>query len=306
MATVLLPCDGSSSALLAVRHAVDAFRRGDVLMVHLLNVQPPFSAYVARHVSRELRADFHRERADEALVEARRSAADLAAAAGFAGAFVFAAANVLYQRRRRLEERHAAKQALQRAYDDLEVRIAARTADLVAANAQLQDKVAALKQTEQILRETQDNAVQAGKLAVLGQMAAGVTHELNQPLAALTTLSDNSVKLIQLERTEEVRENLRMMGQLAQRMGRIVGQLKAFARKGPAEMAPVGVAAVQDGGGVRHHVRLHTCGGFELVVPPGRYRVMAFDDAHHYVLEDKHAVLVPAIRRFLDAHPITA
>lgn len=72
MATLLLPCDGSSSALLAVRHAVDAFRRGDVLMVHLLNVQPPFSAYVARHVSRELRADFHRERADEALVEARQ------------------------------------------------------------------------------------------------------------------------------------------------------------------------------------------------------------------------------------------
>jgi len=72
MATLLLPCDGSSSALLAVRHAVDAFRRGDVLMVHLLNVQPPFSAYVARHVSRELRADFHRERADEALAEARQ------------------------------------------------------------------------------------------------------------------------------------------------------------------------------------------------------------------------------------------
>ena len=72
MATLLLPCDGTSNALLAVRHAVDAFRRGDVLMVHLLNVQPPFSAYVARHVSRELRADFHRERADEALAEARQ------------------------------------------------------------------------------------------------------------------------------------------------------------------------------------------------------------------------------------------
>lgn len=72
MATLLLPCDGSSNALLAVRHAVDAFRCGDVLMVHLLNVQPPFSAYVARHVSRELRADFHRERADEALAKARQ------------------------------------------------------------------------------------------------------------------------------------------------------------------------------------------------------------------------------------------
>ena len=76
MATLLLPCDGSSNALLAVRHVVDAFRRGDVLMVHLLNVQPPFSAYVARHVSRELRADFHRERADEALARGAAVARD--------------------------------------------------------------------------------------------------------------------------------------------------------------------------------------------------------------------------------------
>lgn len=72
MATLLLPCDGTPNALLALRHAVDAFRRGDVLMIHLLNVQPPFSTYVARHVGRELCADFHRERADAALAEARQ------------------------------------------------------------------------------------------------------------------------------------------------------------------------------------------------------------------------------------------
>jgi nucleotide-binding universal stress UspA family protein len=70
MNTLLLPCDGSSNALLAVRHAVDAFRRGDVRMVHMLNVQPPFSANVSRHIHRDLRVDFHRERADDALAEA--------------------------------------------------------------------------------------------------------------------------------------------------------------------------------------------------------------------------------------------
>jgi nucleotide-binding universal stress UspA family protein len=72
MATILLPCDGTPNAMLGVRHVVDAFRRGDVLTVHLLNVQPPFSAYVGRFVSRDLRADFHRERAEEALAEARQ------------------------------------------------------------------------------------------------------------------------------------------------------------------------------------------------------------------------------------------
>ena len=71
-ATLLLPCDGTPNALLALRHAIDAFRQGDVRMIHLLNVQPPFSAYVARHVDRDVRADFHRERADEALAAARQ------------------------------------------------------------------------------------------------------------------------------------------------------------------------------------------------------------------------------------------
>lgn len=72
MTTLLLPCDGTPNALLAVRHVINGYRCGDNLMVHLLNVQPPFSAYVARHVSREARADFHRERAREALSRARQ------------------------------------------------------------------------------------------------------------------------------------------------------------------------------------------------------------------------------------------
>lgn len=72
MTTLLLPCDGTPNALLAVRHVINGFRRGDVLTVHLLNVQPPFSAYVARHVGREARADFYRERARDALAEARQ------------------------------------------------------------------------------------------------------------------------------------------------------------------------------------------------------------------------------------------
>ena len=48
----------------------EAFGRGEVRLVHLLNVQPPFSAYVARHVGREVRDDYHRECSDVALAEA--------------------------------------------------------------------------------------------------------------------------------------------------------------------------------------------------------------------------------------------
>ena len=71
MSTLLLPCDGSPDALLAVRHVIDAVRRGDVQQVHLVNVQPPLPAHAARHLARHVREDFHRERAEAELAEAR-------------------------------------------------------------------------------------------------------------------------------------------------------------------------------------------------------------------------------------------
>lgn len=71
MSTLLLPCDGSPSALTAVKHVIDEIRHGCAHHVHLLNVQPPFNAHIARHVDREARMDFHRERAEAALAAAR-------------------------------------------------------------------------------------------------------------------------------------------------------------------------------------------------------------------------------------------
>ncbi|MBI3145840.1 MAG: sensor histidine kinase [Pseudogulbenkiania sp.] len=183
------------------------------------------------------------------LAEARRAAAGTAAGSGFAAAFVLALTVYWQQRRHRLAERRAAQAELRRVSAELETRIGERTAELRAANTTLESRVTELKRTESILRQTRDSAVQAGKLAVLGQMAAGVTHELNQPLAALNTLSDNAVKLIELERYGEARDNLTLIGQLTGRLGRIIGQLKSFARKAPSDAAAVSVAqAVEHAG----------------------------------------------------------
>lgn len=166
--------------------------------------------------------------------EAERAARGAGVAAGFAAAFLVAITVYYRLRRRRRVELLAADKALRAAHAELERRIAERTADLSG-------KLDSLKRTEAILRETRDDAVQAGKLAVLGQMAAGISHELNQPLAALHTLSDNAAALIGLGRIDEARENLELISQTIGRTGRIITQLKSFARKGPAEKAPVAV-----------------------------------------------------------------
>lgn len=176
---------------------------------------------------------------DETL--SRRGAAVAGAAWSLGAALLIGL--VLYadlSRRRRLE-RVEAQRTLGVAHEQLEARIESRTADLTDANAALEHKVAQLKQTEDILRRTTDRAVQAGKLAVLGQMSAGMSHELNQPLAALHTHSDNAIQLLQHGRTDEARENLEFISQLAARMGGIVRQLKAFARNEPTITGAVDV-----------------------------------------------------------------
>lgn len=148
----------------------------------------------------------------------------------------------LHQRRRRLEERHSAGLALQQAADELETQIAQRTGQLRSANAELEHKVAALKQTEHLLRSTQDELVQAGKLAMLGQMAAGMTHELNQPLAAIRAFADNARTFLARDQAAQASDNLAHIGDAAARMGAIIGQLKGFARKGET-LALVDIAA---------------------------------------------------------------
>lgn len=161
--------------------------------------------------------------------EARAAAWGGGLAAAFAAALILGAMAHFRHRARRREE-------LRRVYAELETRIAERTADLT-------EQVTALESTKAILRETRDAAVQAGKLATLGQMSAGISHELNQPLAALQTFADNARALLARGRYEEVNENLQMIGELVDRTGRIVRQLKSFARKEAATPQPVTVAS---------------------------------------------------------------
>lgn len=148
----------------------------------------------------------------------------------------------LHQRKRRMEERGLARQALQQAADELERRIAQRTGDLTRANSDIEARYAKLQETEHLLRSTQNELVQAGKLTMLGQMAAGVTHELNQPLTAIRAFADNAGTFLARGQPQRVQENLARISAAAERMGAIIGQLKGFARKSEAAVEPVDLA----------------------------------------------------------------
>ncbi len=150
-------------------------------------------------------------------------------------------AMMVYQRRLHLRARLKAREDLQKAHDDLERKVAERTADLSAANQQLQGEVAERVRAERTLRAAQDELIQAGKLAVIGRLSAGIAHELNQPLAALRTLSGNATRFLDRGDAVTARSNLERIAQLVDRMGLITGQLKAFAHKSSGQPRPVDV-----------------------------------------------------------------
>ncbi|MFZ2853821.1 MAG: ATP-binding protein [Rhodocyclaceae bacterium] len=153
---------------------------------------------------------------------------------------------VLYvkQRRRVLKTRREAQALLEQANQALERNVAERTADLSEAVSRLEAEVFDRKRAEQTLRSAQDELVQAAKLAVLGQLATGITHELTQPLGALRTLSGNAAEFLRRGKVDIAQSNLEIIGKLVDQMGGIIGPLKTFARKAPARSEPVDVGEV--------------------------------------------------------------
>lgn len=135
---------------------------------------------------------------------------------------------VALQWRSRLAERMLIQQAER---ENLEQRVRARTADLNKANAELRHEVDERKTAETKLKQAQARLVQAGKLAALGQMSAAISHEINQPLAAVMSYAENAKKFLERKRTSDAKDNIQAISDMTERMSRISGHLRNFARR---------------------------------------------------------------------------
>ncbi len=119
------------------------------------------------------------------------------------------------------------------------VRLARESAELRRLNARLQREIAERQRVERTLEEAEQSLAQSQKLAALGEMSAAVSHELNQPLAAMKTYLAGARLLLQRRRVEEAASSFQRIDDLIERMGAITRQLKSYARKGGEAFEPV-------------------------------------------------------------------
>ena len=117
------------------------------------------------------------------------------------------------------------------------------SAELRQLNARLQREIAEREKVEKTLQVAEQTLAQSSKLAVLGEMSAAVSHELNQPLAAMKTYLAGARLLLQRKRLDEALSSFQRIDDLIDRMGAITRQLKSYARKGAEAFEPVDTRA---------------------------------------------------------------
>ena len=198
------------------------------------------------------------------LAPLRVGARNAAITASLAMAVLLLMAVTLWQRRRAVRQKLANQAALQAAHDTLESTVVARTAQLRAAQGEL---------------------VHAGKMAALGQMSAGVVHELNQPLTAMRTLSESAGILLDKGRFDDVRGNLQRIRGMVDRLARVTSQLKTFAHKSELPLAALPMArAIADAQVVVAEATKKNAIAIEVDVQPTSLCVMAEEAALGSVL----------------------
>jgi len=119
------------------------------------------------------------------------------------------------------------------------LRLERESNELRGLNARLQREITERKRVERTLQEAEQSLQQSQKLAALGEMSAAVSHELNQPLAAMKTYLAGAKLLLRRRRHEEASSSFQRIDDLIERMGAITRQLKSYARKGGEAFEPV-------------------------------------------------------------------
>ena len=133
--------------------------------------------------------------------------------------------------------RKRAEEALKKAHDELERRVAERTEELRQTNETLRKRIIEQKQTEKALRESEEKLARSKKMESLGLLAGGVAHDLNNVLVGVVSYPD--LLLATLPEDSDLREPIEMMRSCGLKAAAIVQDLLTIARGVAIEKHPL-------------------------------------------------------------------
>lgn len=145
-------------------------------------------------------------------------------------------------------------------------------------------------------RNLREQLTQANRLATLGQVSAGVAHEISQPVAAARVFAETGAKLIEAGQTEAAARNFQKITELTDRIGRITGELRRFSRRQVSEPKAMQVNQALDGALLLLRDRIDSL-RIEIVMPDANETEIAVQ-AEHVRLEQ---VLVNLLQNAIDA-----
>ena len=154
-------------------------------------------------------------------------------------------------------ERNKNAKRLKESKQLLEQKVKERTADLSASNAKLHEEISQRQQAQTQMHKMQEELIQSEKLAVIGSMSAGINHEINQPLTALRSYSENALAYQERNMADKVKNNLKLIVGLVDRLSDIVSQFNSFSKKstGKATMVDVHTSIMASMSIVKHQAK---------------------------------------------------
>jgi len=160
----------------------------------------------------------------------------------------------------------------------LEKKVKERTADLSASNVKLLEEISQRQQAQVQVENMQEELIQSEKLAVIGSMSAGINHEINQPLTALRSYSQNALAYQERNMTDKVKNNLSLIVGLVDRLSDIVSQFNSFSKKSTGISSAVDVeASIQAAMSIIKHQAKNA--SVKLTIERGGNKLHIFGDA---------------------------
>lgn len=139
---------------------------------------------------------------------------------------------------RLMSQRKRAEEALQKLLGELDFKVRERTAELASANDELRSEMNERRRAEDALQKAQAELAHVSRLMTLGELTASISHEVNQPIAAVVINGQVCQRLLALEppRPDDVRATLERIVRDANRASEVVQRIRALAKRTEPQM----------------------------------------------------------------------